>query len=94
MGKLGSKCNLHYVDDLPILNTRELEDLRIIKLVLYLFEGLTGLETNLSKTCLYSSKMGELSDMVATKTLNCAVALLPVLYLGIPILGRRPLRQD
>lgn len=62
LGEFGSKCNLHYADDLLILTSGGLEDLRIIKLILYLFEGMTGLETNFSKTCLYSSRIGELPD--------------------------------
>lgn len=42
-------CNLHYANDLLILTTGGLEDLRIIKLLLYLFKGLCRLETNFSK---------------------------------------------
>lgn len=70
------------------------EDLRIVKLILYLFEGLTGLETNFAKTCLYTSNLEELPDQSTTLTLQCKVDLLPVSYLGIPIAGRRPRRQD
>lgn len=47
-----------------------LEDLKIVKLILYLFEGLMSLEANFSKTCLYSSYMGELPESVAANTLN------------------------
>lgn len=94
LGELGNKCNLHYADDLLIMSTGGLEDLRIIKLILYLFEGMTGLETNFSKTCLYSCRMGELLDSTAVATLNCALGLLPVSYLGIPLCSRRPRRQD
>lgn len=54
-GVFGSKCNLHYADDLLILTSRWLEDLRIIKLIPYLFEGMSGLETNFSKKCLFKS---------------------------------------
>lgn len=85
---------MHYADDLLILTSGGLEDLRIIKLILYLFEGMSGLETNFSKTCLYSSRMGELPDQAAAVTIQCNVGLLPVTYLGIPISGRRPRRQN
>lgn len=96
LGEFGRKCNLHYTDDLLILMSGGVEDLRIIKLILYLFEDMAGLKTNFSKTCLYSSRMGELSDLAATATatLQCKVNRLPVTYLGIPISGRRPNRQD
>lgn len=55
LGVFGSKCNLHYADDLLILTSRWLEDLRIIKLIPYLFEGMSGLEMNFSKKCLFKS---------------------------------------
>ncbi|KAH7685602.1 hypothetical protein IHE45_04G050900 [Dioscorea alata] len=56
---------------------------------------MTGLEANFSKTCLYSVKMGELPNLVvAAATLNCFAGLLPVTYLGLPISGRRPRRQE
>lgn len=44
LGEFRSKCNLHYTDDLLILTLGGLEDLRIIKLILYLFEGISRLE--------------------------------------------------
>lgn len=94
LGEFGSSCNLHYADDLLILTTGGLEDLRVVKLMLYVFEGLTGLETNFDKTCLFSSKIGKLPEVAAALTLNCAVGTLPVTYLGIPISGRRPRKQD
>lgn len=71
-----------------------LEDLRIMKLILFLFEGMTGLKTNFTKTCLYSSRLGELPEVEAAETLSCEAGRLPVTYLGIPIFGRRPRQQD
>lgn len=94
LGDFGSRCNLHYADDLLVLTMGVLEDLRVVNLILYVFEGLSGLETNFSKTCLYSSKLGESPDGSAVGTLNCAVGTLHVTYLGIPIFGRRPWKQD
>lgn len=71
-----------------------MEDLRIVKLILFVFEGMLGLATNFDKTCLYSCKWGVLPEEGAAKTLNCKTGLLPVNYLGIPVAGRRPRRQD
>lgn len=64
-----SRCNLHFADDLLILTTGGLEDLRIIKLLLFIFEGMTGLETSFSKTCLYSSKWSVQPTKESAKTL-------------------------
>lgn len=65
-----------------------------MKLILYLFEGIIGSETNFIKNCLFSTRMSELPEATAAKTLNCGVGLLPVTYLGVLISGRRPRRQD
>lgn len=92
LGEFGSRCNLHYADDLLVLTTKVLEDLRVVKLILYIFEGLTGLATNFSKTCLYSSSQDSLLDSAAANTLSCARGMLPVTYLGIPISKKRPRR--
>lgn len=78
MGDFKSRCNLHYADDLLVLTTGGLEDLIIMKLILYLFSGMTGLETNFDKTCLNSVGMEELLDATVAITLNCATRLLPV----------------
>lgn len=94
LGELGNKCNLHYADDLLILTTGGLEDLRIVKLILFVFQGMSGFEVNFFKTCLYSNNLGRLPSLVIEATLNCMVGNLPVTYLGIPISGRRPRRQD
>ena len=56
-----------YVDDLIILTTRGIEDLRIIKLVLYLFEGTSSLGINFQKTCMYSSRFGHMIDITDPK---------------------------
>lgn len=82
--------NLHYTDDFLILSTGGVEDLRIIKLLLYLFEGMSGLETNFAKTYLFSSRLDQLPSTAESLTLNCAAGYLPVTCLGIPISNRRP----
>lgn len=93
LGEFGSRYNLHYAEDLLILTMGGLEDLIIVKLMLYLFESI-GLATNFTKSCLYSSRIGELPQAGAAESLNCEVSFLPVIYLGVPIVGRRPRRQD
>lgn len=77
-----------------VITTGGLKDLRIIKLILFIFEGLSGLAANFSKTCLYSVFMGILPEREAADTLSCDRGLLPITYLGIPISGRRPRKQD
>lgn len=93
-GKFRSRCNMHYIEDLLVLTMGGLEDLGIVKLVLYVFEGMSGLATNFSKICLYTSTLGVLPNPTVAETLSCERGLLLVTYLGIPIAGRRPRRQD
>lgn len=94
LGQYKSRCNLQFADDLLVLTSGGLEDLRIVKLILYLFEGMTGLHANFSKTYLYSIRTGVLPDASVAATLNCASGLLAVTYLSFPISGRRPSKQD
>lgn len=49
LGNFGNVCHLEYVDDLLFLTTGGIEDLIIIKLILLLFEGLSGLAVNFEK---------------------------------------------
>ena len=53
LGSLGKMCYLQYVNNLLVLITSGIEDLRIIKLIEYLFEGISGLAINLYKTNIY-----------------------------------------
>ncbi|XP_039140432.1 uncharacterized protein LOC120277641 [Dioscorea cayenensis subsp. rotundata] len=83
-----------YADDLLVMSTRGGEDLRIIKLILYVFERLSGLAVNSKKTCLYISQKNLEPQAFLANTLHCWVGVLPLTYLGIPISGGRPRKQD
>ncbi|XP_039146809.1 uncharacterized protein LOC120284053 [Dioscorea cayenensis subsp. rotundata] len=56
--------------------------------------GISVLAINLNKTCLLSTGFNSLPSNSALGTLNCAASALPITYLGVPIAGRRPRRQD
>ena len=53
LGNLGRLCYLQFTDNLLVLTARRIEDLRIIKCIIYLFEGMSGLAINFHKTSLY-----------------------------------------
>lgn len=59
LGEFGSKCNLHYADELLIVTMGRPNNLKIIKLILYLFEGMTGLATNFAKNMPFFEQDGE-----------------------------------
>ncbi|XP_039118867.1 uncharacterized protein LOC120255006 [Dioscorea cayenensis subsp. rotundata] len=95
LGEQGCVCNLHYADDLLVLTVGGAEDLRVIKLIFVgSFEGSVRLKLTFSKTCLYTTNLHQLPHMCEAKTVNCDVGLLPVTYLGLPVSGRRPRKQD
>lgn len=87
-------CHLQYADDLIIFSTGGQEDLQIIKLILYLFKGSSGLSTNYSKSFLYSTNYGFQPNFSSSMILNWFRYCLHVTYLGVPFSARRPRRQD
>lgn len=93
-GEFGARCNLHFANDLLVLTSGGLEDLRIVKLILLVFKGMSGLVTNFGKTCLYMSNRNMLPYVRAAYTLSCQVGILPITYLGVPFSGARTQRQD
>lgn len=50
LGHFGKMCHLQFADDLLLMMAGGIKDLRIIKLILYLFEGMSGLAINFHKT--------------------------------------------
>lgn len=70
LGAFGSKRNLHYADDLLVLTTSGMENLWVIKLILMIFEGLFGLETNFAKTCLFSTNLNQFPNVRAANTFS------------------------
>ncbi|XP_039113776.1 uncharacterized protein LOC120249345 [Dioscorea cayenensis subsp. rotundata] len=87
-------CHFQYADDLLIFSADGQDDLHIIKLILYLFEGSSGLSINFSKSWLYSTNFGFQPHQSSARNLNCSRNCLPITYLGIPLSGRRPKRSD
>lgn len=91
---LNNICHLRYVDDLIIFTAGGHDDLQIIELILYLFEGASGLTINFSKSCLYSPNYGFQPNVTSVAILNCKRDCLPITYLGVSFSGRQPRRQD
>lgn len=87
-------CHLQYADDLIIFSTREQDDVRIIKLILYLFEGSSRLTINFSKSCLFSTNYEFQSNASSAAILNCNKDCLPLTYLGVPLSSKLPRRHN
>lgn len=82
VGDFASMCNVHYTSDLLVLTIGGMEDLRVIKLILYLFEGVSRLTINFSKTCHYSTRVDQLLDADCALTLYCSTGLPPLKLFG------------
>lgn len=84
----GNICHLLYANDLTAVLVGEHEDLKIIKLILYLFKVMSGLSINFHIACLYTTNWDMPPDPSSLRILNCAHGLLLITYLGILISGR------
>lgn len=85
LGSHGRFCYLQYANDLLILTVGEREDLRIIKLILYRFEGISSLKINFNKACFYLTKFSFFPGKGEPRTLYYSSSLLPFTCLGVPI---------
>lgn len=94
LGNLGRMFHLQYTDDLVLTMTRVLEDQRILKLILLLFEGLSRLIVNFFKSYMYSTTMWKTPREVESLSLSYAAGLLSMTYLRVPISGKSPRQQD
>lgn len=82
LDNLGQVYHLQYANDLIILSDGGKEDLCVIKLILYLFEGIFGLAIDFHKTCLFSTKFNSLPSQENIQTLICLPSSLLITYLG------------
>lgn len=93
LGNLGQVCHLQYGDLLILLSGGKVH-LRVIKLILFLFEGMSGMPINFHKTCHFPIKFNSLLSQEDLQTLSCPPSALTITYVGVPIVGRRPRKLD
>lgn len=77
--------HLQFADDTVVFLDGSAESARGIKQVLQIFQLISGLKINFSKSNLYSSKFGGANLDVLAKILNCGIGKWPFSYLGMPI---------
>ena len=77
--------HLQFADDTLILGEKSWANIRAMRAILLLFEALSGLKVNFSKSQLVGVKIHAswLSEVVLV--LNCKVGSIPFVYLGLPI---------
>jgi hypothetical protein len=80
---------LQYADDTIICLEHDLEKARNMKLLLYIFEQLSGLKINFDKNEILIIGGDNDLAMIYAKMFNCNVNLFPLRYLGVPIAAGR-----
>lgn len=82
----GVKCNIShilYADDTLIICEANREQFFYLRGILLIFEAVTGLRVNLSKSSLFSINADNCIEDLA-EVLGCKVEQLPTTYLGLP----------
>jgi hypothetical protein len=79
--------HLQFADDTLILGEKSWANIRVMRAVLFLFEALSGLKVNFSKSQLVGVNVPASWLSEAAMVLNCKVGSIPFVYLGLPIGG-------
>jgi hypothetical protein len=85
----GGVAILQYADDTILLVEDNLDQARNLKIILCLFEQMSGLKINFHKSDIYC--LGEALEMEGDfkRIFTCKSGLLPMNYLGVPINRKR-----
>ena len=79
--------HLQFADDTLILGEKSWANIRVMCAILLLFESLSGLKVNFSKSHLVGVNVARSWLSETAMVLNCKVGSLPFVYLGLPIGG-------
>ena len=76
-----------FADDTLIIGNKSLLNVRSIRAVLLLLEGVSGLKVNFNKSMLIGVNIPNTWLSEAASVLNCRIGTTPFVYLGLPIGG-------
>jgi len=79
--------HLQFADDTLILGEKAWANIQGMRVILLLFESLSGLKVNFSKNHLVGANVANSWLSEAAMVLNCRVGSIPFVYLGLPIGG-------
>jgi hypothetical protein len=82
---LGGVAILQYADDTTVCLEHNLEKSRNVKLLLYMFEQMSGLKTNFDKGEVLLVGGDDEIALSYAEILNCSTNHFPLTYLGVPI---------
>jgi len=84
---LTTVSHLQFEDDTLILGDKSWANIRAMRAILLLFQSLSGLKVNFSKSYLVGVNVASSWVLEAAMVLNCKVGSIPFVYLGMPIGG-------
>ena len=90
----GGVSIIQYADDTIIFMVNDLAKARNMKLVLCLFEQLSGLKINFHKSELFYFGRAKEEQETYKQLFGCELGSLPFSYLGIPIHHRKPTNKE
>jgi len=79
--------HLQFADDTLIIGDKSWLNVRSMRVVLLLFEQVSGLKVNFHKSLIIGVNVSDSWLYEAAMVLNCRVGTLPFMYLGLPIGG-------
>lgn len=80
---------LQHADDTIICLQDRGESAQNMKLLLYLYESMSGLKINFDKSEVVMISQDQQKALQFSDTFNCAVGSWPIKYLGVPVSGSR-----
>ena len=90
----GGVSILQYADDMVIFMEHDIAKARNVKLILCLFEQLSGLKINFNKSELFCFGRANEEQEAYRQLFRCEMGSLPFSYLGIPIHHRRSTNKE
>jgi hypothetical protein len=85
---------LQYADDTILLIQEELTQVTHLKMILYMFEVMSGLKINFDKSEIMMDLEDQEKRLFYAEMFGCQIGDWPVIYLSVPVSGSRILVKD
>jgi hypothetical protein len=80
---------LQYADDTILCMDDDVETMTNMKILLYIYEKMSGLKINFGKSEIIMVSLDEHKSLLYSELINCATGSWPIKYLGVPVSGSR-----